>query len=231
MREELKAWLNGSRNYDAGVFLLSKYGKNDSVRKLLVSKKLPDKLFGCIKKLFEQCDMPADNKSAQQELTKKPLPKNKKSIQLIDLEHEWRKHYKVMGALHTELRITDDIKKRFKIAKKIKDLEAECVRIWVKIDYFNAHGEMPTENVNEQQPAAINEQDMLLVYKRITVIRNLINYRKRELNKLNIESRMSVQEISAITTQRDKYESDILTLSAERERLIKIYEHQSKRDQ
>lgn len=181
--KELKDWLNGSRDYNAGVMLYIKYGSKQTLKSLFAKDKHPDRLLDELRKMYyneQRNNNPRLIKKAQNLEKKKNVKSNGLSAHL---DEQWRGYYKLMAAYHNELTRSKSILKRSNLAGKIKYLENKCISIWAKLDYLAIHGALPQQDAEiEKHTATV---DLFLLKREILNLQNSIAYCKRTLAKLN----------------------------------------------
>ena len=146
VKQDVKLWLTGSRDYTEGVRLYSIYGTSAIIKLQLeaaehsINRKL---LLTELTAIAER----VDDELAAPVLTPKPLPVASIAYP-IDLEPIIKKRnavYKEAGALHAIDLWSDDPTTRGTAAKHIIDLMTENGKCWDMIRYFEQHGFLPKE--------------------------------------------------------------------------------------
>lgn len=163
--EEIRDWLNSSKDYAAGVQLYLKYG-NDRTLKALFTQEAEtafkrDRLFAALKLIYENLRNPTTPKAAiQRQLEKNNPPENFKywpPVPISDpvlnaLYEQWKPIYAEM--MNLSARIYDvavfgekDQQKALEacsMVHRILDLDDKCDEIYAKRDYYYEHGALPT---------------------------------------------------------------------------------------
>ena len=141
-------WLKGKRDFTVGAMLYQRFGKNEQLKLLLDKGETPFLLNELAAELQKMAAgetekiAPAVNKEVAE------IPDSKDPI-LQAIRNEWLPLYGEMNLLRHELdkygnsNSKDAIAWRQPRARKIKDLEKECMAIWAKADYYKIHGKLP----------------------------------------------------------------------------------------
>ncbi|WP_316780389.1 hypothetical protein [Pedobacter antarcticus] len=156
--QEINAWLKDSEDFDKGVELYFKYGKNSFFKTTLIK-------FGCtpfnIQKLVAEltalapaAPAPQQHTSASNHLVthQKPLPAPdgalpapdpKDTERYLALKELLRTKYRQMDRNRAALAISSDKEYRHLTAKQIMKLDNDIKDIYRLIDYFDAHERFP----------------------------------------------------------------------------------------
>lgn len=170
--EDVRNWLNGSKDYQTGIQLYLKYGDNDLLKRLLTQEGHSEYKFTRLVNALQQMLLtkkdPAKKETpakAVQLVTPKketikeiPIEKNwseKKDTVEQSLFLQWKQTYSEMmnlcarvGELSKEASEKNDkskIDEAGRMALKILDLDDQCDRLYSDRDFYKANGRLPDE--------------------------------------------------------------------------------------
>ena len=144
-------WLSGTQNFSVGAMLYQSFGTNQALKDLLEMGETPfaaELLAEELKKLAENGVKETPMVTDHADLDAAEMPESENEI-LQALKNEWQPFYQEMNLLRHELdRYGDDnsdaaIAWRKPRARKIKELEQQCIGIWKNRDYYEKHGKLP----------------------------------------------------------------------------------------
>lgn len=170
--EDVLHWLNNSRNYQAGVELYLKYGRDKLLKTLFTAEAESEfkrtRLVKALKELYNNFQHPTSPKAAiQRQLEKQDPTENFKywpPIPIADpvlaaLYESWRPIYAEMMNLQAriyevaQLGNSDPAKamEASEMVHRILDLDDACDEIYAKRDHYYQHGTLPA-NVQNHEP-------------------------------------------------------------------------------
>lgn len=148
MNEAINNWLNSDRDYQQGVLLYGKYGKNASLCALFQSGNnsyTRGKLIAEMQELIES--MPAKKKLDK---NVSPIPQTIDKTNWPDIVKQWHNEYvmclKEMAELHSRLYRANSDKSRFNLALAIDDLDIKADVLLTDINYYRDNGVVPDKN-------------------------------------------------------------------------------------
>lgn len=163
--DDVKNWLNGTQNYDAGVKLYLQYG-HDKLLRLLFTKEAEtafkrSRLVQALKDLYQNFQHPTSPKAAiQRQLQKQNPAENFKywppapitDPVVMALYESWRPLYAEMMSLQArihEVAIQGDKNptkalEACQMTHRILDLDDQCDDIYAKRDYYYQSGQLPS---------------------------------------------------------------------------------------
>lgn len=176
-------WIEGGKNFKVGAAIYQAIGSNEALKRLLRKGRSPIAEKELNKALMAMVGKPA-KKSAPKPapLEKTPAPNTKDSV-IEALDAEWKPKYKLMQFYRNRLRkygksnAAKHINDRAQWAKKVLELEQECMVVWRRRDYYLQHGKLPDVPVVKKQLPT----DPLEIGRRVE---NLKRYIRREGEKL-----------------------------------------------
>lgn len=149
MNEDINNWLQSNRDYQDGVMLYKKHGKDKTLLALLMSGSnsyTRGKLVSSLETLAEELK-PKPKKESH---NLKPIPKTEDKTTWPEIVKQWHNEYvmclKEMAELHSRLyRATSD-KSRFKLALAIDDLDIKADVLLADINYYRDNGVVPDKD-------------------------------------------------------------------------------------
>jgi hypothetical protein len=157
MKEEIKQWLDGPRDYEAGVLLYCRYGKNRNLKSYLQRKCAPLKVLYELSKLVG-IDAFAAVPSKQEDLPIIPELKPQERIKVIqdgsirfdNLPEELKKiylkacdAYKQMRHLHEKMKLVATDSERASLRAALLEQVDRNRVCWEMIDRWAADGTLP----------------------------------------------------------------------------------------
>lgn len=160
--DEIKAWLTGAKNYDAGVLLYLRHGKDPLLRKVFAepaSDFKKKKLETALRELLQVKKAKAVEMVASKEtLLQKDIvaatgwPTEKDDV-LTALHLQWKPLFSEMNALCAQiyevaLQGEKDPGKQAeagRMAHRIIDLDDQCDKIYAQREYYLQYGKLPDE--------------------------------------------------------------------------------------
>lgn len=175
MKEEIKQWLDGPRDYEAGVLLYCRYGKNRHMKAYLQRKRTPLKLLYELSKLIgidafanaqiEVLELPRSTDKDKDEL--KPderlkiireggisysqLPESLKKVYLEACDA-----YRQMRHLHEKMKLVGTDSERAELRAELLTQADRNRACWAAIDRWAANGTLPEPPVPEPTVGAVD---------------------------------------------------------------------------
>lgn len=158
--DEIKAWLNGSRDYDQGAMLYLQYGSDNLLKKIFrepasdfKKKKLVDALKGLlVSKVTREKKIVIDKDAAIEKvsISDRRWPANKDEITMA-LWMQWKPLFAELMSLTSRIYDValagehDAAQKQEagRMAHRILDLDDHCDDIYRKRDHYIKHGKLP----------------------------------------------------------------------------------------
>ena len=175
--KDLKEWINGKRDYKAGLSLYRKYGNDSDLLRVLTGKKDPKSLERQLLALYK----PTQAAAAKPVVTKATPVKRVSVIdQVKALDEQAKTHWKQMDFCCAQLQQTRnaEVRKRFRLAETIVDLDAKCKLLYHDIDHYKLHGKLPLR----EAPIAVDQTtDLHGMLKRLRALDSQIHYRRKKI--------------------------------------------------
>lgn len=190
----ITTWLE-KKDYDEGVFLFLKYGKNKNLNRLFQRPKTnysSAKLENELKKLLKKNTVSLKKvtidlnkkveKSVQTSKKHEVKPEQLKRYpqELKQAIKERNECYRIRDRLHAQLSFITTIKKRFIAQQEMIRCQRRLIHIWNALDYYDQHKVILPEFQNKS-----NGADLLKLKKRES---NLLTYVSRYRNKKDSKS-------------------------------------------
>ncbi len=229
MLNELRAWLNGSREYDAGVIIYHQVGDQNNLKALFAKGKTPfcyQLLQDELKGIFTQLKSEQEDSTAKKTITSSPLvtsknvsaePVNNELYQacLKEANHKYKEAMNtravlfkmVPSELYSDPNRPDLVEQRKDLALQAVILYNEASALYDKADYVKINGKLPDEPAGDVAEDPDSIHDVLVFYK-------LDGYRKN-YNKLKAKEQTPERIV-----QLQVYELNIKKLE-ERWRLLR----------
>jgi hypothetical protein len=199
--DDIRKWFNTRKNYQEGVKLYLKYGKDPILTRLFTEEAQSSfketKLASSLNDILLSSKSPVKPDAKQSPLANKPklqqsdkIARNKWPEQcdeiLSTLKHRWRELYGEMINLQARLGdlarggATDPNKREEagRMALRILDLDESCDEIYEKKEYYQEHGKLPIET----SPIEIS-LDPALWYKRLQNHQRYCRQFRKDLEK------------------------------------------------
>jgi hypothetical protein len=139
-------WLKSDQKYSEGVNLYVLHGQNEALKKMLLRGESP---FGR-RKLVQEITALSKGKVKVKEVAivpPKPIPQSDLPKEVQQLHKLKIFHYKEMGRHRKDL-FSHDKEVRKEAAFKILEHRKVNMECWSKLDYYNKHGALPSNELN-----------------------------------------------------------------------------------
>jgi hypothetical protein len=203
---EIEKWLDSeAKNYQEGLSLLLKYGKNMSMKHFLTRKENRTKLEYELRKFLNI--KVREKKTPPTLLPPTLLPLKDERVIITEdgkiriedlpevLQGYYRKNaesYKLMRALHEKMKQTNDRLRRAGLRKEIVEYDDAIIERWAVIDRYVATGELP-----EVKPEPVPAQETLTP-QTVNALRTAISRKLEALEKATVPDRKKAVVIDQI---------------------------------
>ena len=235
--EEIRDWLNGQRDINAGLMIYRAYIGNDANAAFIERQQDSGRLFEALRKRFfvlKDGETPTEQSEPVKEKPKVSQPiielATKTAAKVpVDLDNAWRTAKTEQEALHLQLRTIGEGKnsvteaqriKRAELAAKIVDKEKELAELGGAYEYFKEYGTLPESFsiAPKPAPAPLNDVDTILRLKNIinptiSKLRKSIADGEKEFNTLSSKAK------DKKATKIDAWRKKLADLEAEKKQL------------
>lgn len=201
MHEEVTAWLNGNRDYNAGVELYQKYGHYNLVAIMLSagnerSELHREKLLSVLKAMVVNPPPPPKEFKAlpknQPVGPQQPAPFTDEYLQKLDAK--WKPIYTEMATHHSRLLAVDTDEARLALAQRIVNCHEQLISLWQQRDYYEANGKPMPKPVKVKAKENLSQTDL----------RKLLNARTARSQYLNKHLPMWQERLRTNPTAKNK---------------------------
>lgn len=208
--QEIRDWLNSTKEYATGVKLYLKFG-SDPILKSLFTKEAEsqfkrERLFLALKSIYDNYRKPTTAKAAiQRQVEKQRPPENFKywpTVPISDpvlsaLHEQWKPIYAEMMNLSARLHEVavlggKDQQKALEacsMAHRVLDLDDQCDEIYAKRDHYYQHGTLPGP-LNKPEPVGDPVRWVTLMNNAERYVRQYKNKLKRDPANEKIASQL-----------------------------------------
>lgn len=199
MLQELRNWLNGARQYTAGVKLYAQLGDNAELKSLFAqgqtpytTKRLQDELLAICNRLKQQATQtpPPAQPQAQQQPEKEPAPKYTQLYQeakiLADNAYKQAMNKRAIlfsmvdTTSYTDNNTKELVDKRAPLAIDVVKLYNRASILYARADYALQHGRMPEDDATTGQTDYDHLPDELVKPTLDNLRKNVSNMARRE---------------------------------------------------
>jgi hypothetical protein len=160
VNEEISNWLTSNRDYQEGVLLYKKHGKNATLTALFMSGSNSYTRGKLVAELTAINEIVAAPKKVEKNIN--PIPPNTDKNNWPEIVRQWHQEYvmclKQMSELHSRLyRATSD-KARYKLALAIDELDIKADVLLADVNYYRDNGVVPDKdgyNVDAMTPTEL----------------------------------------------------------------------------
>lgn len=213
--ETINEWLNGEREYNAGLALLAKYSKNRILLQSLSRKSLPVKLEYELKKLISR-DIPGNSASNHEPVNPSGAPDilevgGKPRVDPDDLPDHLKKlwdetaeRYRLARATHEQIKRMTDINQRAAYIELLESYRVEIRENWKVIDAFIKEQNNPgTPVVVDDKRVNANRKYLSDGKKVVAVLSGAVRAKKLEAMQRRINELLSAGEKFDIQNQKE----------------------------
>ena len=227
MNQEINAWLNSDREFNAGVQLYSRFGHSQNLKRILErSEECSEHLDTLVYELSQLSDEPDPGpvKASTRQMPRKVaaivnqpvIPAGVHSEDDAVLFEQIKEKLKYRDILHASLSDKEKTdQQRLEIALLILDISDKITEEYERHDHFKKHGVLPPaiEPAEEKEPVQVVEHMtpvQLINWK--NNVRTKVSYYKKQCNNPDLASKLKHNK--SMLDQRETVLAEILKNSA-----------------